>query len=338
MKFSTEKKNSIIMYLLEKIQQRESDVSKNVSEKCEISRNTVNEYLNELQEKGIIRKIKRNEYELVSEVFEYRLKRSQNQLNSDTYAFDAFFEQHITDCSDEAKRIWHYSFSEMTNNVMDHSNAENLYIRIEKNYLTTSVLMADDGVGIFEKIKQHFSFESLDEARCELFKGKLTTDKENHSGEGIFFTSRMMDAFFILSSGKIFSTDKYDDDLNFDIGINDMQGTCVIMSLSNFTQRKIADVFDQYSSVDGGFTKTKIPIRNIFDRAPVSRSQAKRVCNRLDEFDEVVLDFDGIDWMGQAFAHQMFVVYQNQHPDMSLHAVNMNENVEKIYRHVLQTK
>ena len=32
----------------------------------------------------------------------------------------------------------------------------------------------------------------------ELSKGKLTTDSANHSGEGIFFTSRMFDVFLSL--------------------------------------------------------------------------------------------------------------------------------------------
>ncbi len=337
MKFSAEKKNSIIMYMLEKIAQNEEDISKTVAEKCGISRNTVNEYLKELQEQNIICKVKRNCYNLVKETFKYHLKRSLGEIDSDTYAYDKFFEQHIRNCTEEAIRIWQYAFSEMANNVMDHSNAENLYITVEKTYFSTSVSLVDDGIGIFEKIRDHFSLEDLDEARCELFKGKLTTDSVNHSGEGIFFTSRMMDEFIILSSGKIFRTDKYETDINFDIDLP-VSGTCVIMSLSNFTHRRIADIFNQYSTVGGGFTKTRIPMRNVFDSAPVSRSQAKRLYNRLDNFNEVVFDFEGMDWMGQAFAHQLFVVYQNAHPDTQLHAINMGENIEMMYRHVIQTK
>ncbi len=337
MKFSAEKKNSIIMYMLEKIEQKESDISKTVAEKCDISRNTVNEYLKELQEQDIICKVKRNQYVLNTETYKYHLRRSRGEIDSDTYAYDKFFEQHIKNCTEEARRIWQYSFSEMANNVMDHSNAENLYITVEKNFLSTSVSFVDDGIGIFEKIREHFSLADLDEARCELFKGKLTTDSANHSGEGIFFTSRMMDEFVILSSGKIFRTDKYEEDFNIDTDLP-VSGTCVIMSLSNFTHRRIADIFNQYSSVDGGFTKTRIPMRNIFDNAPVSRSQAKRLYNRLDNFNEVIFDFEGMDWMGQAFAHQLFVVYQNAHPDTILEAVNMSENIEMMYKHVIQTK
>lgn len=60
------------------------------------------------------------------------------------------------------------------------------------------------------------------------------------------------------------------------------------MSLSNYTHKKPHEVFDLYANVDGGFIKTKIPMKNIFDTSPISRSQAKRVCNRLEKFKEVL--------------------------------------------------
>ncbi len=335
MKFNAEKSNMINMYILEKIEGGADSLSASVAEAFGISTNTVHSYLRKLQDQNIIIKEKRGEYKLVTDSFEYQLNRSKGHLDSETYAFDNCFENHIKDLPVNVYRIWEYAFSEMINNVVDHSAAENLAIRIDRNYLSTSVLIIDNGVGIFKKIKEHFSLPGIDEAICELFKGKLTTDSSNHSGEGIFFSSKMMDKFFIYSSGRIFTTTKYNDDEVFDIEFDEsFDGTAVFMSLSNFSQRHAADVFDQYASVDGGFTKTRIPLKNIFDTAPISRSQAKRVCNRLDSFLEVEIDFDGLDWMGQGFAHQMFVVYQNAHPDIKLIPTNMSENVQKMYTHV----
>lgn len=121
----------------------------------------------------------------------------------------------------------------------------------------------------------------------------------------------MMDEFFIVSS--------------------------VIMGLSNYMHKDPKEVFDLYANVDGGFTKTKIPIKNIFDTSPVSRSQAKRVCNRLERFHEVVIDFEGVQWMGQGFAHQIFVVFAKEHPDIVIMPINMNEDVTKMYNHVNMT-
>ena len=109
------------------------------------------------------------------------------------------------------------------------------------------------------------------------------------------------------------------------------------MSLSNFSHKVAKEIFDQYANDDGAFFKTKIPLKNIFDSAPVSRSQAKRICERLEKFEEVILDFEGIVWMGQGFAHQLFVVYQKAHPNVKLSPINMSDGVENMYRHVIST-
>ena len=337
MKYSAEKKQTIILYILDKIASDAQSLSKSVSETFNISTNTVHTYLNELIDNGIIEKQKRGKYKLVSTRHQYSFKRSAGELNSDTLPYDACLEKEIRHLADNVQRIWAYSLSEMVNNVIDHSDAENMHLIISQNYLTTTVILTDDGVGIFEKIKNHFNFPTTEEAICELFKGKLTTDEENHSGEGIFFTSKMMDTFLILSSGKIFTSSRFDDDTILDFG-DKVNGTCVLMTLSNFTHKTPKEIFDQFSDIDGSFVTTKIPLKNIFDSAPVSRSQAKRVCNRLEKFTEAILDFDGIEWMGQGFAHQLFVVFRKAHPEISLVPQNMNDSVKTMYNHVVNTK
>ena len=336
MKYSADKKQTIILYILEKISTEAQSISKVVSETFGVSPNTIHSYLNELIEKGVIEKLNRGKYKLVNTRSEYTFSRSAGELESDTLPYDRCLENAINHLDSNIQRIWTYGLSEMVNNVIDHSNAENMKLIVIQNYLTTSVVLIDDGVGIFEKIKNHFGLSNLDEAICELFKGKLTTDAANHSGEGIFFTSKMMDAFLISSSGKIFTSSKFTDDSIFDISEN-VEGTCVVMSLSNFTHKVPKEIFDQYSDVDGSFVTTRIPLKDIFDAAPVSRSQAKRVCNRLENFEEVILDFDGIDWMGQGFAHQIFVVFQNAHPEISVVPQNMNDSVESMYNHVVNS-
>ncbi len=338
MKFNAEKKNSILTYILEQIGRGVPDISRIVSEKCGISRNTTNQYLRELIEENKIIKLKKNTYELLSTTVSYNLNRNSGELNSETVIYEKCLEPHLLGCSKQANKIWAYGFSEMVNNVIDHSMAEVLKIEVIQNCINTTVVLFDNGVGIFKKIKEHFSLESLDDACCELFKGRVTTDERNHSGEGIFFTSRMMDLFFILSDGKIFSIDKYEHDITADINLEDQVGTTVIMILSNNSHREITDVFNQYAGIDDGFTRTQIPLKSIFESAPISRSQAKRICNRLDKFKEVVFDFSEIEWMGQAFAHQIFAVFQNEHPDIKLTPLNMNRDVESIYNHVIKTK
>ena len=337
MKFTKDRKQSIKHYILEKIDQDTPSISKTVADTFSINPSTIHSYINELVKDNVIVKVKRGQYELVNKEYSYLLKRENGDLDDDTYAFDICLKEHIEGFENNVQDIWSYTFSEMINNVMDHSLADSVKITISQNFLATCVMIEDNGIGIFQKIKDYFKLSSIEDAICELFKGKLTTDTKNHSGEGIFFSSKLIDDFLIISSSKIFTTNKYDEGKILSLVLENQKGTCVFMELSNFSHKTAKEIFDAYSNVNGGFVKTKIPLKNIFDTSPVSRSQAKRICNRLDKFKEVIVDFDEIEWLGQGFAHQLFVVFANSHPDIILTPINMNEDVTKMYNHVKNT-
>lgn len=333
MRFEKGKTDAIIQYLLGKIDAGESNVVPSVSAAFSVDQSTVHRYLKELQDKGILRRVKRGSYELVDSIQTYTFLRGRGELEEEQHICNEHLLPHFSRFAQNVRACWDYILGEMINNVIDHSQAETLQITVRQNYLTTVVLIKDDGVGIFKKIRDHFHFPTLDDAICELFKGKLTTDPAHHSGEGIFFSSRLADEFLILSDKKLFSINKFDEDLLFGLS-GGISGTLVMIGLSNFSNKQPMEVFDQFAPVDNGFTTTSIPLKNIFDSAPVSRSQAKRICQRLDSFQEVTLDFAGLDWMGQGFAHQIFVVFQNNHPALVLRPINMSEGVAKMYRHV----
>ncbi len=338
MRIKAERKQDIVLYLLEKIANGETAVTKVTSLAFGISQNTAHAYIQELLEQGIIRRIKQGKYELVTHSETYQFKRSEGGLDSDTLPYDLCVAPVLSHVQENIRHIWSYVVSEMVNNVMDHSEAEHMHVLVKHNYLITSVLIMDDGVGIFDKIQKHFSLPKMDDAIAELFKGKLTTDETNHSGEGIFFSSKMMDKFLILSGGGVFATTKFSEDIILELQDQIVAGTCVFMELSNFSKKSTKEVFDLYTDCDDGFSKTYIPLKHFFDSAPVSRSQAKRLCSRLERFKEIEIDFEGIDWMGQGFAHQIFVVYQNQYPNTKLVPLHMSEGVKSMYIHVTNTK
>ena len=83
-----------------------------------------------------------------------------------------------------------------------------------------------------------------------------------------------------------------------------------------------------YSDVDGGFTITNIPMKMVCDSGyPVSRSQAKRLYFGFDKFEKVILDFSGVEEIGQGFSHELFSVFQKRHPEIKLEYVNANDNI-----------
>lgn len=343
MSFSIKKRENIKMYILEKIHENEGNIAIRTSEAFDISLNTVYRYLRELEQEGIIRKAGKS-FVLVESEDYISLKRSNNDLRDEDTIYSMYVKKYLENLPDNVIKIWQYSFMEMMNNAIDHSQAENVKLVVYRNYINTTILIIDDGIGIFRKIKEYYKYESLDDAVNELFKGKLTTDSNNHSGEGIFFTSRVLDGFAAVSDGRIFTHDKYAEmaksleDIEVLEKWKDRKGTVILMELSNFSKKNLQEVFDMFSDVTGGFTRTHIPVKNIYETYPVSRSQAKRLCNRFDKFTEVELDFEGIDDIGQGFAHEIFVVFQRNNPGVRLIPLNMSTNVEKMINHVKETK
>ena len=83
--------------------------------------------------------------------------------------------------------ICHYGFTEMVNNAIDHSEGKFVYISAVRDKEKVMISVIDDGEGIFTKIKRLYNLGDERQALFELSKGKLTTDPDNHTGEGIFF-------------------------------------------------------------------------------------------------------------------------------------------------------
>jgi anti-sigma regulatory factor (Ser/Thr protein kinase) len=229
--------------------------------------------------------------------------------------------------------IWQYCVTEMVNNAIDHSEGSELTVVVGRQPSRTQVLVLDDGIGIFRKIKAAFSLEDETQAILELSKGKLTTDPGRHSGQGIFFTSRMMDEFSILSRGAYFSHEAArpaDWILPAD---NPDTSTMVTMELDNNTERTLKDVFDQYSSGDSyDFSKTVVPLRlaKFGEEKLISRSQAKRALARVERFKAVVLDFAGIEMIGQGFADEIFRVWAKAHEDVVCTVIDASPAVRKM--------
>ena len=88
------------------------------------------------------------------------------------------------------------------------------------------------------------------------------------------------------------------------------------------------------SSVEGGYTKTLIPLKNVFTHNPVSRSEARHLTARLEAFEEVILDFSRVEWMGQGFADELFVRYPARHPEVRFTIRNAGADIEKMFYHV----
>ncbi len=143
----------------------------------------------------------------------------------------------------------------------------------------------------------------------------------------------MFDDFKILSGGTYFSH-KYGENEDWILEIDKFSsGTSVWMKLNNHTSRTSKKIFENFTSEEYfGFNKTVVPVKlaQYGDDKLVSRSQAKRLITRFEKFKIVILDFKGVDSIGQAFADEVYRVFTLRYPDIELSEVNTNSSVERM--------
>lgn len=337
MEFNSE---DIRNFIIENIEDHLTDISALAGEKFSISRQAVHLHLKNLEKEGVIS--------------------SEGSTRGKKYFLRVMLEQHWTiplGSGLQEDQIWrerieplikelniksnvtdmcHYGFTEMVNNVLDHSEAQTFSAHFKVTAKNIRMSVSDDGIGIFEKIKQAYKLEDHRHAILELAKGKVTVDPERHTGEGIFFTTRMFDYFAILSGRLFYSRKSKGDDWLIEDKDSDHRGTYVVMEIDRNSSKTPKEIFDKFASEahDYGFTKTHVPVKlAIYGHENlISRSQAKRLLARFDKFKEVLLDFEGVEKIGQAFADEIFRVFKNTHPAIEIIWIRANDEVEKMIR------
>ena len=329
MSLKREEKDKIKEFLLKTISIGENPY-KAMENNFKISRQTVSKYLNELVEKNYITKNSKGNYTINFYISESKIYKNKN-LEEDI-VYDELIKKYEIDKKNNVKHILVYAFTEMLNNAIEHSEGTEISIHYTENYFNIFVIIKDNGIGIFRKIVRDHNLKNENEAIFELKKGKLTSDAENHSGEGIFFTSKVVDYFLISSFNKTFSSGS--DEYFYSIEQNrerTIKGTEVILVLNKNTERTTKEIFDEYTSDDFVFNKTKITVhlaKDYLGHDFVSRSLAKRILMNVEKFKIIVLDFENIDNIGQGFADEVFRVFKNKNPDITIVPINMNEEIE----------
>jgi anti-sigma regulatory factor (Ser/Thr protein kinase)/biotin operon repressor len=229
--------------------------------------------------------------------------------------------------------ILHYAFTEMLNNAIEHSGSERAEVRVSLTPAAVRFEVRDRGIGVFQSIRAKFGLADEAAALVELLKGKTTTMRERHSGEGIFFTSRAADGLVLESHRMRVEWSRPRGDV-FVSQRRFLTGTRVAFELERATRRRLEDVFGEFAPAeyDYRFEKTRVAVR-LLQSEYVSRSEAKRLLTNLEKFRDVALDFDGVRTLGQGFADEVFRVFAAAHPETTLAVENANQAVAAMIRH-----
>ena len=116
--------------------------------------------------------------------------------------------------------------------------------------------------------------------------------------------------------------------------------TVVVMKIANDSRKETKKIFDKYTEKDengiASFDRTAVPIANmIVDGYPIARSQARRVATNFLKFRKITLDFKGVKEVGQAFVHELFVVFARENPSIQLEYGGANAFVKRTIERVV---
>lgn len=347
MSFTDKKRQEIKKYILRKISLNDKEFISKTIDNFDISITSVKRYLQEFITKGQIVSSKDTKcgYLLTEEKYSQTILLTEDCLDEGEI-FDTYIVGELKKCNTSAIKIWQYVCAEMLNNAIEHSRGKKLYIEIRINALYSTVIITDDGVGTFRTLMEYMSANGWkdpkeEDAIVELYKGKITSNASCHSGEGIFFSSKMVDEFILWSDARMYKGGNHlaqeiikSHLLSYVSHIQKI-GTLVWLQLENETNRNIAEVFNMYTDEEQGFIKTHIPVKSAcIHGEPVARSQARRICGRLNSFKEVILDFTDVEFMGQGFSDEIFRVYATAHPEVILKPINAVADVRRMIKHV----
>lgn len=321
------------------------DLTRVLAEQLDVSRVRAATYVRQLEREGWISRSGPSTHPVFTPGFRRRVSRLYRLAGLEEHiAWEKGFRPYFN-LSSNVQNIVSHGFTEMVNNAIDHSGGTRVFVWMSQSESHLKLIVSDNGIGIFKKITDALKLPDMRLALFELSKGKLTTDPSKHSGEGVFFTSRMFDYFEITANGLMYRHREYlpHDTLDEAPKAFDRDdGTIVHMDVALNSQRTTTEVYEQFTEAPENFdfSRTVVPMKlaQFGEEQLISRSQAKRLIARFDKFKIVVLDFEGVQEIGQAFADELFRVYANAHPKVELVPQNMNERVERMWLRVMSPK
>ena len=151
-------------FITKNVKRHPKDIGKVTADHFKISRSAVSNHLKALIADDILSaegSTKARTYSLRNFVDEYFPLAVSPELREDR-VWRENISPLLRDVKENVRGICHYGFTEMLNNVIDHSESKNAVAFLSRNAVNIEIAIWDTGVGIFNKIQSSFG---LDEPR-----------------------------------------------------------------------------------------------------------------------------------------------------------------------------
>src|SRR5438445_3351087 len=246
-----------------------------------VTRQAVHFHMRKLHRDGLVRLLGKGRGAKWERNFSVRLKWALNDAVPGEHIMWREMREALGDAlatlSKPTRSCLDYGVTEMLNNAIDHSRGSVVELACLVDEKTIEAVVADDGVGALQNVRKTFDLPTDLDAIAHIAKGQQTTAPDRHSGQGLFFTSKLF-GFFELDSGtQSWKVDNLVDDATVAPG-SGRPGTQVRLRIAKNQTRRPKDVFDWFADLDSyDIDKTRIRV-SLTDHGTgfISRSEAKR--------------------------------------------------------------
>lgn len=306
-----------------------------LAEQLGLTRQAVHYHLKKLRAQGLIKQVGKARAARWEPVYDLTMAW---ELDGRPLEEDAMWRQFLEaygmlDVTKGTRACLDYGVTEMLNNAIEHSRGSRIELKGRSTDQIVEFLISDDGIGALRHVVEHFNLPGELDAIAHIAKGQQTTDPSRHSGQGIFFTSKMFDLFQLDSGTYMWIVDNVRTDTAIAPG-SGRQGTSVRLSTDphgTLTPKEVFDRFTDSDSYEMNRTTVRVALAAHGDGF-ISRSEAKRLGAGLEMYGVVELDFEGVTQIGQGFVDELFRVWASQHPETKFKVINASPEVEFMIR------
>ena len=294
-------------FLLDNLSFHQRDIIQTAISRFGISRQAVLRHMNALIEDKQVDaygKTRDRFYELRPQV-NFNKKFSLRNKFSPKVTTKEYCLNHLKSLPKNIRDICEFSCIALLNNIIDHSQANNLYLKLYLTYEQLHLVITDDGVGLFGHIKRELDLNTCQIAAIEVSKGYITTDPNNHSGDELNTVIHLFDKVAIDASGISLSFVNDINEWKIDHS-SQKKGTRIHLQIDPNSKRACGKIFqklftDIHNQVRIPINLVKMPGDDIIS----TRSEAQIMLNNIRDFEEIEFDFRNIDLVGPAFADEL---------------------------------
>ena len=246
------------------------------------------------------------------------------------------FLLHLKSLPKNIFQICEYSIEALVNNIVEHSQASNLYVKLFLTYSDLNIIISDNGSGLLENIKSKLDLEIVELAALELAKGQITTDLFQNSGEALNTIFHLFDKVKVDSSGYgiVYVSNREQWDIKYS---TQKQGTRVHLQINPNSNRTCDKIFQKL------FNKKerciRIPISLLKEpnkNSLISKQQARNIFWNIDSINVIQFDFYNIDLIGPAFADELVRKSRSINRDVVIEWFNHNSTIDLLMKRALE--